>query len=544
VLAKADAVLKKYEPLIIALLLLSSVLINLQGITWGLPNLWNPDEIVHEANLALQDNSYHFDETDFNYPSLPKYVMYGLGKVVYGLGYPTGTFYLSARILSVLLSAAVIYLTYRMVRKIGGSIIGGIIAALLVTTNVDIISNSHFAHNDIYLALFVCLAVYCLISFQKTSNRLWLYGAFFSVGLAASSKYNGGAMILAGYIVYFIVAGKSLLKDLLRTLETLALSTLLSFLGYVAGTPKALLWMVFYIKRLIPSLTATATVGQTSLKSIGLLGQWKVLYASLGLPVSLLFLFSLLGLLVALIFPNWRRKLDSSQHLQTLLVILVSMAAFDLPIALFYNYPSRFFISFVPMVAVLSIIFLENIIAFLENGGKILAAKGLLATIILVIVITTPRVASILLLFKNDARIPAGDFVASLPAGTSIEFGMYPPNIPKDHFLNAHSYPIIMIKFPNQEIPTSIYYTFNEGEVGIEKRKPDYLITDSLTYDRFLDPAICAMNQAECNFYHKLVAGQTNYRLIASFSYKLPSFLPQLKIFFLNPKIQIYERVK
>jgi hypothetical protein len=30
-----------------------------------------------------------FDETepDFNYPSLPKYVMYGVGKITYGMGY-------------------------------------------------------------------------------------------------------------------------------------------------------------------------------------------------------------------------------------------------------------------------------------------------------------------------------------------------------------------------------------------------------------------------------------------------------------------------
>jgi hypothetical protein len=543
VLAKADMVLKKYELFIVLLLLLFTVLINTQGVTWGLPSLWNPDEIVKEAKLALQGD-YHFDETDFNYPSLPKYVMYGLGKVIYGLGYPEGTFFLSARLLSVLLSAAVIFLTYRMVRKIGGSIISGILAALLVLTNVDVILNSHFAHNDIYLMLFVCLAVYCLICFQKTSNRIWLYSAFFAVGLAASSKYNGGALLLAGYVVYFIVAGKTLFKDFLRTLETLALSTILSFLGYVAGTPRALLWMAFYIKRLIPALSATATVGQTSGNIIGLFGQWKILYTSLGVPVAIFFMILFLGIVACLLIPGLRKKIGNAPHLQSILVVLISMAAFDIPIAISYNHPSRFFISFVPLLSVISVIFLEDLIAYLGERGKSLIAKGLIAIVVLVIVVTAPRVASILLLLKNDARVPASEFVASLPAGTSVEFGMYPPSIPEDHFSNAHSYPIVIIKFPDQEIPTSIYYTYNSGETGLEKRKPDYLITDSFTYDRFSNATVCAMNQVECDFYHKLIAGETNYRLIASFSYELPSFLPQIKLSFLNPRIQIYERQK
>jgi 4-amino-4-deoxy-L-arabinose transferase-like glycosyltransferase len=95
--------------------------------------------------------------------------------------------------------------------------------------------NAHLAHNDIYVALFCSLAVLILLKYQETANRLWLYATFFTVGLAASSKYNGGVLVFAPFIVYLITERKVLFKDLLRTIETLFISAALCF----SGNPKS-----------------------------------------------------------------------------------------------------------------------------------------------------------------------------------------------------------------------------------------------------------------------------------------------------------------
>ena len=60
--------------------------LTLPGISWGAPATWHPDEIVVRSIKALFDPEYRFDEVNFDYPTLPQYVMYGLGKMILGLG--------------------------------------------------------------------------------------------------------------------------------------------------------------------------------------------------------------------------------------------------------------------------------------------------------------------------------------------------------------------------------------------------------------------------------------------------------------------------
>ena len=58
--------------------------VTIPGITWGLPALWNPDELAWRVDSALRGEIiFDVTEPDFNYPSLPKYVMFAVGKIVY-----------------------------------------------------------------------------------------------------------------------------------------------------------------------------------------------------------------------------------------------------------------------------------------------------------------------------------------------------------------------------------------------------------------------------------------------------------------------------
>jgi len=96
-----------FIPLILIALFLS---VTLPGIAWGAPNIWHPDELVRQVGQALYGN-YEFDEKNFDYPSLPKYTMYGLGKIIFALDYSFTEFLIAARTLSAVLGALVVAIT-------------------------------------------------------------------------------------------------------------------------------------------------------------------------------------------------------------------------------------------------------------------------------------------------------------------------------------------------------------------------------------------------------------------------------------------------
>jgi hypothetical protein len=155
------------------------------------------------------------------------------------------------------------------------------------------------------------------------------------------------------------------------------------------------------------------------------------------------------------------------------------------------------------------------------------------------------RNVSVMLMFLNDARIPASQFIQTLPAGTSLEHTLYPPVIPLEHFDREHNYPIFFRKSLDDVAPTHRSYVYNAGEAGLDDRLTDYLVADSFTTDRMQDPYICASMQTECDFFNQLATGGSDhYKLIAEFSYSVPPYLPKLRISFVNPAIRIYERIK
>ncbi len=219
-------------------------------------------------------------------------------------------------------------------------------------------------------------------------------------------------------------------------------------------------------------------------------------------------------------------------------ILLLSILALDLPVMISYNYATRFFLPMYPLFAVLGALFIGEVWKF-ERYRK--TASVVLGLIVLV---SFTRNVSVMLLFFNDARIPASQYVAALPVETSLEHTYYPPAIPPGHFEREHNYPIYFKKAPDEELPTSKKFEFNAGETGLVKRETDYFIVDSFTSGRFNDPYICETMPAECDFFKQLETGRTDhYKLIAEFNYSLPPYLPQMSISFVNPGIRIYERI-
>jgi 4-amino-4-deoxy-L-arabinose transferase-like glycosyltransferase len=515
----------------------------LPGISWGAPSVWHPDEIVVRSMKAL-DGEWKFSETNFDYPDLPQYTMYWLGKLVLALGYGKTQVLVSARVLSAVLAGLVIVLAYLIARRAGGSIAAGGLSGLFLLCVSEMVHNGHFAHNDTYVMFFTTLSILLLLQYHHRGHRGWLYAAFLTTGMAASSKYIGGSLAIAPLVYYLFSQRKIFRSQLFSILETLFVSVVLTFLGYAIGTPKALFWMTYYFKRVLTALGWQINYGHIPGAVRGAIGQYQVLLNGLGLAIFLLFATGFIWALLQVIQAYRRKTLTHDSQAANFSVLFLALLALDLPMMVSYNYQFRYFLTILPVLAVFSGFFVDWIYERAAQSGRRLYSGLVIAGVALIVLFSFARLLSTAMLFMNDARSPAGVFVQTLPADASLEHTYYPPRFPAGHFAREHNYPVYFLRNSDDQVPTDKKYKFNIGEAGLDDRQTTYLVTDSFTADKFNDPYTCSLMQVECDFFKQLATGQSShYRLIREFSYHLPAFLPQIHLEYVNPTIRVYERI-
>jgi len=534
---KQKSFFEKYEFIIPLALFILFLIFTLPGISWGAPDGWHPDEIVGRSIKALY-GEWQFSEINFDYPDLPQYAMFWLGKIVLAFGKTDTEVLIASRVLSAVLAGLTIVLAYMITRRINGNIYAAGLSGLLLICVNEMSHNGRFAHNDTYITFFATLAILLLVNYKTTNQRNWLYASFVAVGMAASSKYNGISLIIAPALVY--IASRRRVLFNIRTLETLFIGGILTCLGFAVGTPKALTWMTYYFKRMIPALLRTGNYFRQPDSVRGYIGQYASFSQGVGLPLFILFTAALIWTCYKIYRAYVIKPEPRDAQTGLLVILLLALLALDLPVMVSYNYPIRLFLPMMPIFAVFSALFIAELYQRNTQFQKVLGV--LLAAIVL---FYFARNISVMLLFKNDSRIPASRFLETLPLGTSLEDTYYPPTIPLEHFVREHNYPIYFRKAQNEPLPTSKKYVFNVGEIGLDERQTDYLVIDSFTWEKFNDPYVCSAMQVECDFFKQLAAGHSNhYKLIKEFSYTLPAYLPQIDVAFVNPSIRIYERIK
>ena len=542
-----SGILERYEKAIPLVLFLLFLAVSVPGVNWGLPAIWNPDELVGRAAMALGGEMI-FDESepDFNYPSLPKYLMLGIGKLTYALGYSRMEFLLAARIFSATLGALAAVMIYSLTRTIGASAAISGLAGLLYIAAGLAPANGRFAHNDLYLQLFAILCVTCAIKYQYTKSRLWIHGSFLAVGLAASSKYTGTSLLLVPLFVLVVMNWNWIRQNLLQAGEILFIGAALSFAGYAIGTPKSLLWMAYYFKRVIPALQRYPLYGFNSGAAIGLYGQWEVFEQAVGTFAYILFLAAFIWFVLKLVLGRFGRSQLDPRQAQGSLILIFTLLIFDLPFLVSVNYIPRYFIPFVPFLAILGAFLVNDLFTLFRERGWRWAPAGLSLLLVGGVFYSILRLISTALLFMNDARMPAGEFIATLHDKNKIlEYTLYPPNLDRGQFLKARNYPIYFVKYPGEVAPTGGRVEYNQGEAGLIYREVYYLVIDTFTYSRLYNEAICDTNPVECDFFLRLLAGEiASFRLIGEFTYSLPPYLPHVYISAVNPEVRVYERVR
>jgi len=532
---------ERYEFIIPLGLFLLFLALTLPGISWGAPSTWHPDEIVIRSINALTEPGYRFDEGNYDYPTLPQYVYYGLGKIV--LAWGSIDVLVAARIFSAILAGLTIVLTYILARRTGGNIYVAELSGLLLICVSEMEHNGRFAHNDTFLIFFTTLAILCVVEYFRGQHKIWLYASLIAVGMAASCKYIGGSLLILPMGIYLIEQRNNLRKQPLAIAETLFIGGALTFLGYAAGTPKALFWMTYYFKRVFAALQWQVSYGKQPGSVRGILGQYRVMADGLSLALVVLFGVAFIWTCYRVVKSQRAGKVKPGSQMGIFGIILFAILVLDLPMLVSYNYQLRYFLTLMPLLAVLAAFFVETLYIKAKQTGRsyaVLVNGG----VALIVVYSLARIFSLLLLVMNDARIPASEFMKTLPTGTSLEHTYYPPTIPGEHFEREQNYPIYFVK-GNEALPVSKQFKFNAGEVGLDDRLTDYLVVDSFTTDKFNDPYTCAKMQVECDFFKQLAMGQSNhYRLLAEYKYTLPFYMPQVNYLFVNPAIRIYERIK
>jgi 4-amino-4-deoxy-L-arabinose transferase-like glycosyltransferase len=150
-----------------------------------------------------------------------------------------------------LLGALAGVLVYSTARMIGANKRTSMLAGVLYVASGIAAANGRFAHNDLYLQLFSILCVFFIIKYQYTRSMYSFHASFLCVGLAASSKYTGGSLILLPVAVYLVVNWTEIRSRWLPVLGSLFLGGVVSLFGYGLGTPKALFAPLYYFSNVI-----------------------------------------------------------------------------------------------------------------------------------------------------------------------------------------------------------------------------------------------------------------------------------------------------
>ncbi len=252
------------NPVLIVILIVALAL-RLVGLKHGFPFIFHADEptIVRSAlGVRFSINPKHFD-----WPHLYIYLNYfaymgfaSVRRVLELIGAQslispllplvwddTLIFYFITRIFTATLGGLTVIPVYLSGKKLFGKV-AGLFAAMAIAVMPFHVYHSHFSLSDVPMTFMVAWAVYfsarALLE-SRLVNYVWA-GLF--VGLAASTKYNGGLSALCVAVAFF---GRYLIveRSFSRTVSNFykpVLAGILALTGFLIGTPFALLdWKTF-----------------------------------------------------------------------------------------------------------------------------------------------------------------------------------------------------------------------------------------------------------------------------------------------------------
>src|SRR5215510_1314691 len=246
-------------------LLLVGALVRIWGNDYGLPHTYHPDE-GHIVNRAIRFHGGDLDPKFFNWPSLYMYllsavygVVFGLRGVVESFSQDPVPFYLIGRTLTALMGTATIAVLYVLAAELYGATVG-LLAGLFLTVNLLHIRDSHYITTDVPLTFLITLALLFVFRYWRDGRRRDALWAGLFAGLAASMKYPGGLVLLPLALAHLLRERPpgGIARWVLS--PTMTLAGLLAAVGFLIGTPYAMLTPVAFTRGVFSELREVNTV--------------------------------------------------------------------------------------------------------------------------------------------------------------------------------------------------------------------------------------------------------------------------------------------
>jgi hypothetical protein len=501
--------------------------LRLKGVAWGLPySFVNVDEstVLPKAFAVARGQ---LDPRFFYYPSLFFYMVGGLYLLATPLLWALrganplaqgsfvvdpGPYFLLARLLSVALGTVSVYLVYRLGRAAFGRP-AGLLGALFLAVAPLHVAYSHMAVTDVAATALSLAAFWLLLEAAGGRGRRWLVAGAVAAGLATSTKYNLGLLVLPAS-----VAGVYACRDEVRRRAGAGARATRAWAWLIAGRVYAPMLLAFVLGSPFVVLDAPRFLHdflrQTRVQERGWLGYenagngfWYNLDTNLAGTLGIvLLLLALAGIALAL----WRR---------TPLDLLAAPY-----VVVYYAYVStwtaladRYLLPIVPLLVLLAARCLLAAVELHPARRRLLWPA---AALLLLAAVALPLAEAVRFdrgLSGTDVRLRAKSWVeANIPAGAVIASDSYGPPLVRaadaPYYREAGvahvPYRLLRLHLP---VPGEPDVRHDLG--WLRARDVRYVIAASTVYDRIF--AAAAQYPRVAAFYRRLDATQTLVRVFA-----------------------------
>jgi 4-amino-4-deoxy-L-arabinose transferase-like glycosyltransferase len=246
--------------LLISMIFLIAISARIWGISYDLPYIYHPDEpwpirIAHHMLGTGDLNPHFFDWSSFVlytnlfvqavYYSIDKLLGFReistisnpLVEITMGVTYTSEPMLvILGRCVTMLFGIGTIAAIIRAGRELSTTLQAGMAAGLMMAVSPTSVSLNRFITPDTFATFFLTMTFLASI-FIFRQGKTWSYIlAGICMGLAVSSKYNSGLIVIVIFAGHFLRTGLSGYKD-----HRLFLALFISILAFIAATPFALL---------------------------------------------------------------------------------------------------------------------------------------------------------------------------------------------------------------------------------------------------------------------------------------------------------------
>jgi 4-amino-4-deoxy-L-arabinose transferase-like glycosyltransferase len=241
-----------------ATVLIIALLLRVWGINYDLPYIYHPDEPFSMGIIQNIFKTSNFNPHFFNYPSLFFYINVLAYIPYYLLGKILGIFttrndilapisivmgvtksqmpstVLLGRTITLIFGLGTVGITYLIGKQLTGKRTVGLFASLLLAVALPDVNLSRFITPDTFATFFIIASFLgSVLIYHQGKTRYYIFAGI-CAGFAASTKYNGGLIVLPMILAHFLHYRKHAFAN-----RNIYIGLAISGFAFLAGTPFA-----------------------------------------------------------------------------------------------------------------------------------------------------------------------------------------------------------------------------------------------------------------------------------------------------------------